>query len=101
MTDMAMLALILAAAAATYMTRIGGYILITRMKTIPPRMQAALNAVPAAVLTTLWAPAFFIEGWDIKLALIAAGLVSLRYPGLIMLLAGWATAMVARHVFGL
>lgn len=101
MTDTAMLMLILSAAVATYLTRIGGYILITRMNTIPPRLQAALNAVPAAVLTTLWAPAFFTEGWDVKLALIVAGLVSLRFPGLPMLFAGWAAAMVARHIFGL
>ena len=100
-TDASMLLLIAAAAVATYMTRISGYVLITRLKTIPPRLQAALDAVPAAVLTTLFAPAFFDGGWDMKLALIVAGLVSLRYPGVPMLLAGWATAMVARHLLGL
>ncbi|MGO7202258.1 AzlD family protein, partial [Rhizobium ruizarguesonis] len=67
--DLHMALVILAAAAATFATRIGGYILITRMKSIPPRMEAALNAVPAAVLTTLVAPAFFIGGWESKLAL--------------------------------
>jgi len=99
--DPGMLALIAAAAVATYLTRIGGYVLITRLNTIPPRLQAALDAVPAAVLTTLFAPGFFNGGWDVKLALLVAGLVSLRYPGLIMLFAGWATAMIARHLFGL
>ena len=93
--------LILAAAAATFMTRLGGYVLITRMRTIPPRLEAALNAVPAAVLTTLFAPAFFIGGLDVKLAMLVALAVSLKYPGLIMLAAGWATAMLCRHVFGL
>ncbi len=101
MDDLSTLWLILAAALGTYATRVGGYVLITRMRTLPPRLEQALNAVPAAVLTTLWAPAFFTSGWDVRLALIAAALVSLRYPGLIMLAAGWAAAMLARHAFGL
>lgn len=101
MQDLSTVWLILAAAVATYLTRIGGYLLITRMRTLPPRLEQALNAVPAAVLTTLWAPAFFTSGWDVRLSLIVAALVSLRYPGLIMLAAGWAAAMAARQVFGL
>lgn len=92
--------LILAAAIATYVTRFGGYVLITRMRALPPRLEQALNAVPAAVLTTLWAPAFFTNGWDVRIALIVAALVSLRYPGLVMLAAGWAAAMASRHLFG-
>jgi uncharacterized membrane protein len=101
MTDLSTIWLILAAAAATYLTRIGGYVLITRMRTLPPRLEQALNAVPAAVLTTLWAPAFFTNGWDMRIALVVAALVSLRYPGLVMLAAGWAAAMASRHLFGL
>lgn len=96
--DMALL--ILAAAVATYLTRIGGYVLITRMKTIPPRMEQALNAVPAAVLTTLVAPAFFNGGWDVKIAMLAALVVGIRYPGLLLLGGGWAAAMICRHLLG-
>ena len=51
-----MLLIIFAGAVATFLTRIGGYVLMTQMKSIPPRLEAALNAVPAAVLTTLVAP---------------------------------------------
>lgn len=101
MTDLSTVWLILAAATATYLTRIGGYVLITRLRTLPPRLEQALNAVPAAVLTTLWAPAFFTNGWDVRLALITAAVVSLRYPGLVMLAAGWISAMASRHVIGL
>lgn len=97
-TDMALL--IVAAAVATFLTRIGGYLVITRVKTIPPRMEQALNAVPAAVLTALVAPAFFIGGWDVKIAMLAALIVSLRSP-LLALVAGWAAAMACRHLFGL
>ena len=99
--SMEMVLLIAAAAVATFLTRIGGYALITRMKTIPPRMEAALNAVPAAVLATLVAPAFFTGGWDVTIAMAAALLVALRFPGLIMLAAGWVAAMACRHLFGL
>lgn len=95
-----MLFLILAAAVATFATRIGGYVLITRMKAIPPRMEQALNAVPAAVLTTLVAPSFFNGGWDVKIAMLVSLTVAFRYPGLLMLGAGWAAAMICRHLLG-
>jgi len=95
-----MVLLIVAAAVVTFMTRIGGYILIIKMTRIPPRVEAALNAVPAAVLTTLVAPAFFIGGWDTKVALLAALLVGLRYPSTYMLVAGWVVVMAWRHSIG-
>ncbi|MBB2685032.1 AzlD family protein [Rhizobium sophoriradicis] len=95
--DLHMALVILAAAAATFATRIGGYVLITRMKSIPPRMEAALNAVPAAVLTTLVAPAFFIGGWEAKLALIVALFVGLRVSHSWMLVAAWVVVMIWRH----
>ncbi|KAA1182884.1 AzlD family protein [Rhizobium tropici] len=95
-----MVLLILAAAVVTFLTRIGGYILIVKMTRIPPRVEAALNAVPAAVLTTLVAPAFFIGGWDTKVAMFAALLVGLRYPSTYMLVAGWIVVMAWRHSIG-
>jgi uncharacterized membrane protein len=98
--DLHMLLIILAAAVATYATRIGGYILITTMKRIPPRMEAALAAVPAAVLTTLVAPAFFTGGWEVKLALAVALLVGLRVSHTWMLVAAWAVVMAWRHTVG-
>jgi uncharacterized membrane protein len=98
--DLHMLLIILAAAVATYATRIGGYILITTMKRIPPRMEAALAAVPAAVLTTLVAPAFFTGGWEVKLALAVALLVGLRVSHTWMLVAAWAVVMAWRHTIG-
>jgi len=53
---------IIAAAIVTYGTRIGGHLVLSRFKRIPPRIDAALNAVPAAVLTTLVAPAAVSNG---------------------------------------
>jgi uncharacterized membrane protein len=99
--DSTTLFLIVMAGIATYLTRIGGYVLMSSMKRIPPRVESALNAVPAAVLTTLVAPPFFNGGWDIKIAMIVALIVCLRFPGLTILAAGWAAVMAARYGFGL
>ena len=89
--------LIVVAAIATYFTRIGGYVLMSSMKRIPPRVESALNAVPAAVLTTLVAPPFIYGGWDIKIAMVVALVVGLRFPGLTILAVGWAAVMAARY----
>ncbi|MFZ1680343.1 MAG: AzlD domain-containing protein, partial [Rhizobiaceae bacterium] len=51
------LLIILAGAVLTYLTRFAGHAVLSRFRTIHPRVDAALNAVPAAVLTTLVAPA--------------------------------------------
>ena len=89
---------ILAAALATYVTRTAGYVLIRSMSTIPPRMEAALNAVPAAVLTALVAPAFVYGGVDVTLTLILALLIGLRAPSLVMLGCAWAFVVAFRHL---
>lgn len=92
--------LIAAAAVATFLTRICGYVLVKRLKTMPPRLEAALNAVPAAVLTTLVAPAFFYGEIDVKVAMAAALLIGLRFSAIPMLIGGWAVVMLMRHVLG-
>ncbi len=94
------LLIIAAGAIATYLTRIGGYVFITRMKRIPPRAEAALNAVPAAVLTTLVAPAAITGGWDVSITMAVALLVGLRLALLPMLAVGWIVVMLLRHVIG-
>ena len=92
--------LIIAAAVATFLTRVGGYILITQMKQIPPRLEAALNAVPAAVLTTLVAPAFVYGGIDVTIAMFVAFAIALglNLSTLRMLVIGWVVVMLIRHV---
>lgn len=90
---------ILAAAVATFATRVGGYVLITRLKHIPPRLEAALNAVPAAVLTTLVAPAFVYGGIEVTVSMLVAFAVGLRFSTLRMLVVGWAVVMAIRNGF--
>jgi uncharacterized membrane protein len=94
------LLIIAAGAIATYLTRVGGYVFITRMKRIPPRVEAALNAVPAAVLTTLVAPAAVTGGLDVSLTLLVALVVGLRLSVLPMLAIGWIVVMTLRHFIG-
>ncbi|MCA0343717.1 MAG: AzlD domain-containing protein, partial [Proteobacteria bacterium] len=85
---------------ATYLTRVGGYVFITRMKRIPPRAEAALNAVPAAVLTTLVAPAAVTGGFDVSVTMAIAFLLGLRLSLLPVLAIGWVVVMVLRQFIG-
>ena len=89
--------IIIAAAIATYLTRVGGHLVISRFERVHPRVEAGLNAVPAAVLTTLVAPAVLGAGPAEWAALIVAGAVSLRGGLLSMFLAGAAVLILARQ----
>lgn len=89
--------IIVFAALATYLTRIGGHLVLSRFETIHPRVEAGLNAVPAAVLTTLVAPAMLGAGPAEWAALIVGGLVALRGGLMTMFLAGAAVLIVARQ----
>lgn len=91
--------IILAGAVATYLTRIGGYLIVSRF-TLHPRIEAALNAVPAAVLTTLVAPSMLNAGPYEWCALIASGVVSL-YGGMVsVFFAGALVLIFLRNVVG-
>jgi uncharacterized membrane protein len=92
--------IIVAGAIATYLTRVGGHLVISRFENIHPRVEAGLNAVPAAVLTTLVAPAALGAGPAEWAALIVAGLVSLRGGLMAMFLAGAAVLVLARQFVG-
>ncbi|MER9297084.1 AzlD family protein [Mesorhizobium sp. M0621] len=92
--------IIIAGAIATYLTRIGGHLVISRFDTIHPRVEAGLNAVPAAVLTTLVAPELLNAGPAEWAALAVTSVVSLRGGLMAMFLAGAAVLILARQVVG-
>ena len=93
--------IILAGAVMTYLTRIGGDLVLSRFERVHPRVEAALNAVPAAVLTTLVAPAAISAGPAELAALVVAGVVSLIWSGMMpMFLSGAAVLIVLRHLLG-
>jgi uncharacterized membrane protein len=92
--------IILAGALLTYLTRIGGHLVLSRFERIHPRVEAGLNAVPAAVLTTLFAPAAFDAGVPELIALVVGGIAALRGGTMLVLIFGGGTLIVARHVLG-
>lgn len=98
MTDSHTVLLILALAAVTYLTRSGGYLVLSRFKRIHPRVEAALQAVPAAVITTLVVPPALTAGPPEMLAVVAAGLASLRFKPLPVVILGLGVLVAARAV---
>ena len=68
--------IILAGAVVTYLSRIGGHLVLSRFDKIHPRVEQGLNAVPAAVLTTLVAPAAYSAGPAEVAALVVAAIVA-------------------------
>ena len=92
--------IILAGAAATYLARCGGHLVLSRFSRIHPRAEAALNVVPAAVLTTLVAPAAMNAGLAEAAALVAAGLIALRGGMLAVFIGGAAVLIAGRHFIG-
>jgi uncharacterized membrane protein len=92
--------IIIAGAVATYLTRVGGHLVISRFERIHPRVEAGLNAVPAAVLTTLVAPAALSAGPAELAALAVAAVIGLRGGLMTMFLAGAAVLIAMRHFVG-
>ncbi len=92
--------IILAAALATYVTRIAGYVVLARFRRIHPRVEAGLNAVPAAVLSTIVAPALLTGGPSELAALVAAAAGAVRFgmPG--ALVAGASLLILLRALTG-
>ena len=70
---------IIACAIATYITRAGGHLVLSRFGALNYRVEAALNAVPIAVLTALVAPYAVTNGLAEAAAVCATILISLRY----------------------
>lgn len=90
--------IILAGAVATYLTRIGGHLVLSRFERIHPRVEAGLNAVPAAVLTTLVAPAAARASIPEAAALIVAAIVALRGGMMAVFFAGTGTLILLRYM---
>ena len=92
--------IIIAGAVLTYLTRAGGHLVLSRFERIHPRVEAGLNAVPAAVLTTLFAPALFNGGIPEVTAMVVAAIISLRASMMTMFIAGAAILIALRYLMG-
>jgi len=97
MSDEALaIVLIVALGLATYATRIGGHLILSRFERIDPRVEAALDAVPAAVLTGIVAPAALAAGPAEALAALITVIAALRFSILATLAVGVAVVVALR-----
>lgn len=90
--------LICAAAFVTYLTRTGGHLILSRFKHINPRVESALEAVPAAVITAIVVPPALSAGPPEILAILAAGIAALRLGAFPVLLIGLGVLVAARNL---
>jgi uncharacterized membrane protein len=88
--------LILALAVGTYLTRIGGHLVLSRFQRLNPRAEAALDAVPAAVITALVAPAVLAAGIGDAIAAAVTIVLALRLPMIPTLIIAAVTVSVLR-----
>ncbi len=94
-----MIFLILTLAVLTYFTRAAGHIILSRFKYINPRLEAALDAVPAAVIAALVMPAALTSGTpEFVGAALAVGL-SYRLSMLSVVVISTAAVAVLRYLF--
>jgi uncharacterized membrane protein len=92
--------IVLAGAVMTYLTRAGGHLVLSRFRRVHPRVEAGLNAVPAAVFTTLVAPAAMNASPAEAVALVVAAVVGLRGGMFPVFLAGGLVLMAGRYLLG-
>lgn len=88
--------LILALGVATYGTRIAGHLILSRFERLNPRVEAALDAVPIAVITALVAPAVLASGIAETIAAIVTVAAALRFSIMPTLLIAAVTVSLLR-----
>jgi len=96
MSDMTGILLIVALAVATYATRVGGHIILSRFDRLNPRIEAALDAVPAAVMTAIVAPMALAGGAADAIASGVVLVASLRLSITSVLVIGVAVVLTLR-----
>ncbi|MFD0916255.1 AzlD family protein [Pseudahrensia aquimaris] len=92
--------LFLACAIGTYLTRAGGHVILSRFGTINHRVEAALDAVPTAMLAALVAPYLVSKGPVEALGIGVAAFVATRLSLTFTLVAGLATVVGLRFLVG-
>ncbi len=84
----------------TYGTRIGGHLILSRFGRLNPRVEAALDAVPAAVMTAIVAPMALATGPKESVAAVIAIVAALRLSMHATLILGVGALVVMRALFG-
>jgi uncharacterized membrane protein len=97
--DLPTFAAILAMALVTYATRVAG--LFVRLNHAPsPRAQAALDAIPPAVLIAVVAPTMLATGWPETIAAALTALAATRLPLVGTVAFGAASVVALRLALG-
>ena len=96
---MATLLTIVLMAGVTYLTRIGGYVVL-RNRVLSARATAVMEAAPGCVLISVIAPAFVSRNPADLLALATTFIAATRLPMLPTVLIGIASAGLLRHFIG-
>jgi uncharacterized membrane protein len=99
MIDATTLLTIVLMAGVTYLTRIGGYVVL-RNRTLSARATAVMEAAPGCVLISVIAPAFVSKKPADLLALAITLVAATRLSMLPTVLIGVASAGLLRHVIG-
>ncbi|MEO1066859.1 MAG: AzlD domain-containing protein [Pseudomonadota bacterium] len=90
--------LILALTVVTYLTRCSGHVIVSRFGALHPRVRAALDAVPAAVITTIVLQPVIEGGLAERVAFGVAVVVGMRFSLTVTLLIGLGVLVVMRQV---
>ncbi|MDD9909179.1 MAG: AzlD domain-containing protein [Ahrensia sp.] len=98
--DPFMLQLIFIGALVTLVNRLAGHFILVRFEPIPYRVEAALEAVPVAVMTTLVVPAALNGTWIEWVALATAAILSTRLPFVAAVIGALAVLLALRQAFG-
>ncbi len=100
MSDWAAYGLIITLGLVTYATRIGGHLILSRFGRLNPRLEAALDAVPAAVMTAIVAPMALATGPMESVAAAIAVLTALRFSMHATLILSIGSLVVMRLLAG-
>ena len=92
--------LIITLGLVTYAARIGGHLILSRLGRLNPRLEAALDAVPAAVMTAIVAPMALATGPLESIAAAIAVAASLRLSMHATLVLGVGSLVVMRLLQG-
>jgi uncharacterized membrane protein len=99
MIDRWTLATIVLMALVTYLTRIGGYLMLGGRE-LSPRTMTVLDTAPGCVLIAVIAPAFVSGRIADLIALLATMVAAMRLPLLPTVLIGVGSAGLARCMLG-
>ena len=99
MIDPLVVLTIIAMASVTYLTRIGGYVLL-RNRTLSKRAMAVMEAAPGCVLISVIAPDFVSDRPADLLALAITVLAATRFSMLPTVMIGIGAAGLCRYIIG-